>query len=248
VANKVITSYSNAKVKHFRRLGRDADYRREQGVYLAEGSILLDDALKTEFAPYAVLLGHYQDWENELPDTEIIVMEEAVLDYVSTLRTPDGIISVCPIPPAPPVPPQSGRWMLLDRIQDPGNVGSIHRTAQALGLDGILLTPGCADPYNPKAVRAASGATLRMPAGFITLEQLCGCPLPILAADMGGTPIAPGQLDGDCIVALGSEGQGISRELKKRADKVISIPMPGKAESLGVAAAAAILCWEMKKK
>jgi TrmH family RNA methyltransferase len=241
----VITSYQNAKVKHFRRLARDAEYRREHGLYIAEGSTLLKDALLTDNAPYYVALGEYVRLE-ELPDTEIVTMTEEILNSISTLVNPEGIISVCPIPPAPEVPPRKGRWLLLDRVQDPGNVGSIQRTAQAFGLDGILLMPGCADPYNPKAVRAAMGATLRLPAGVAGMEELRACPLPVFAADMWGTPFH-GQLPEDCIVALGSEGQGISPDLRRLASKVISIPMPGKAESLGVAAAAAILCWEMSK-
>ena len=241
-----ITSRQNPLIKHIRRLGADAAYRREQGLYLADGRKLLDDALRSGVCVKQAVFTEGVPIP-PMPGAEIITVPNALMGAVSTLETPQGVLFVCPIPPPPP-PPRSGRWLLLDRLQDPGNVGSILRTAEAFALDGVYLTPGCADPFSIKAVRAAMGATFRLPVGIVSMETLLSGGLPLYAADMDGNAIVVDKADyTDCIVVLGSEGRGISPELRNRADKVISIPMPGKAESLGVAAAAAIICWEMRK-
>ncbi|MDR0325384.1 MAG: RNA methyltransferase [Oscillospiraceae bacterium] len=233
----LITSRQNPLVKHIRRLGADAAYRREQGLYLADGRKLLDDALRS-----GVRIAQAVFTEGISPpalsDTEVITVPKELMGAISPLETPQGVLFVCPIP-APPPAPRSGRWLLLDRVQDPGNVGSILRTAEAFGLDGVLLFPGCADPFSPKAVRASMGAVFRLPVG--NAEST----LPLMVADIDGPAVSV--FPKDCVVALGNEGQGVSPELKSRADAIISIPMPGRAESLGVAAAAAILCWEMSK-
>jgi TrmH family RNA methyltransferase len=243
MGNVVITSYGNAKVKHIKKLCRDAAYRREQGLYVAEGSTLMEDAMRSDNAPYLVVLGDHAGAQG-IEDTEVMVVTEAIFSHMSTLINPEGIMCVCPIPERLEEPPVKGRWLLLDRIQDPGNVGSIMRTAEAFGLDGIYLTPGCADPYNPKAVRAAMGATLRLPTGVLSAKKMIDGPLPVYAADAEGRSIGEGMAE-DCVVALGSEGEGVCGILRTRSEKMIAIPMRGKAESLGVAAAAAILCWEM---
>ncbi|MDR0294566.1 MAG: RNA methyltransferase [Oscillospiraceae bacterium] len=236
-----ITSRQNPLIKHLRRLGADAAYRREQGLFLADGRKLLDDVLKSGVVPCQVVAAEGVPLP-QLPDAaKLAAVPAALMDAVSPLESPQGVLFVCGIPAPPPAPPRSGRWLLLDRLQDPGNVGSILRTAEAFALDGVYLTPGSADPFSPKAVRAAMGATFRLSAGFAPVEELLSGPLPLAVADMGGGNLSG--LENDCIVALGSEGQGIAPGLKRKANRILSIPMPGKAESLGVAAAAAIICW-----
>jgi TrmH family RNA methyltransferase len=236
MGKSLIASRQNPLIRHFRRLGKDAGYRRETGLYLADGRKLLADALRSGIVPEQIIV---TGPPREMPAAETVTVTKELMEYISPLETPQGVMFVCPLPPRPPAP-RSGRWLLIDRVQDPGNVGSILRTAEAFGLDGVLLTDGCADPFSPKAVRAAMGATFRLPIGKAELS------LPLIVADMDGT--AGFEFPEDCIVALGSEGQGVSPEIKKRAAKTVSIPMPGKAESLGVAAAAAIFCWEMSRK
>jgi TrmH family RNA methyltransferase len=255
----IITSRQNPLVKHLRRLCADAAYRRETGLYIADGGKLLTDALLCGVIP-AQIVKTAGAVLPETPDSEVVTVAEELMEYISPLQTPQGLLFVCPIPQAPPVP-EKGRWLLLDRVQDPGNAGSILRTAEAFGLDGVLLSPGCADPFGPKAVRAAMGATFRLPiycGGGCEPRQMSGLAdcgdggsrplsfgIPLFVADMGGDIISA--FPKDCIVALGNEGQGVSGDIKLKADKMISIPMPGKAESLGVAAAAAIICWELSK-
>lgn len=236
-----ITSRQNPLVKHIRKLCADSAYRRGEGFYVADGRKLLDDALRSNVQPKTVVMteGFCLGGLFLSPETQAVTVSDALMDSLSPSDTPQGVLFTCKIPPPPP-PPDKGRWILLDRVQDPGNVGSILRTAEAFGLDGVLLNNGCADPFSPKAVRAAMGATFRLAIGC------CETPLPLIVTDMGGEPISG--FPKDCVAVLGNEGAGVSLEYRKRASKIISIPMRGKAESLGVAAAAAVICWEMNRR
>ncbi|MCL2003050.1 MAG: RNA methyltransferase [Oscillospiraceae bacterium] len=236
---KTVVSRQNPLIRHIRRLGADAAYRRESGRCLADGRKLLAEALRSGVSPETVVVTEGAALP-ELPGADIIAVPEGLMDFISPLEAPQGVLFVCPVPPPPPAPVK-GRWLLLDCVQDPGNVGSILRAAEAFGLSGVLLTPGCADPFGPKALRASMGAAFRLPIGKADTA------LPLIAADMDGEPLSARALPADCAVVLGSEGRGVSLELKTRAERVVSLPMRGKAESLGVAAAAAILCWEMSK-
>lgn len=237
-----VTSRQNPLMKRIRRLGYDPAYRRETGLFLADGRKLLDNA--PGIVPRWVVVSDGAEVP-PLPDaTEIISVPPELMESLSPLDTPQGILFVCPIPAPPPLPPERGRWLLLDRLQDPGNVGSILRTAEAFALDGVMLTEGCADPFSPKAVRASMGAVFRLPIAFASVNALGS--LPLLAADIGEYAVPIGEMRyKDCIVALGNEGQGLSPGLLKKAEKVITIPMRGGAESLGVAAAAAVICYSL---
>jgi TrmH family RNA methyltransferase len=125
----------------------------------------------------------------------------------------------------------------LDAVQDPGNVGTIVRLAAAFDAGGVVLLPGCADAYGPKAIRASAGAILNVPIAEMSVDELLARGLPIFAADASGTSEVP-----NGVIVFGSEGQGISEPLRKRA-KLVRIEMSDRVESLNVAAAAAILLW-----
>ena len=125
----------------------------------------------------------------------------------------------------------------LDGVQDPGNVGTIIRLAAAFDAAGVILLPGCADAYGPKAIRASVGAILTVPVVEMTIEELLARDRPIFAADMHGSTDLP-----NGVLVLGSEGQGVSDALRKVA-KLVRIETSGRVESLNVAAAAAILLW-----
>ena len=243
-----ITSRQNPLIKHIRKLCADAAYRREVGLYVADGWKLLDDALRSGVVPQTVVAAEKAVLPALPPETRVITVPNALMDSLSFTDTPQGVLFTCKIP-TPPSVPERGRWLLLDRIQDPGNVGSILRTAEAFGLDGVLLTNGCADPFSPKAVRAAMGATFRLTVlcrgDFQSPVGVHSTPLPLIITDMGGETVR--EFPRDCVVILGNEGAGVSAELREMASRTISIPMKGKAESLGVAAAAAVICWEMSK-
>ena len=142
-----------------------------------------------------------------------------------------------------------GRYVVLDGVQDPGNVGAVLRTADAFGCTGALLLPGCADPYGPKTLRAAMGAVFRLPLYTVGLEDL-----PRLLAD-AGLPLYGAALRDDtedaralalrrCAIAIGSEGRGLTEGVLALCDRTIKIPMSEHCESLNAAAAATVLLWE----
>jgi TrmH family RNA methyltransferase len=132
--------------------------------------------------------------------------------------------------------------VLLDRMQDPGNVGAILRTAEAFSVDTVLLTLGCADPYGPKALRAAMGAALRQKIAFVEPDSLP--PLPLVALDADGDDIRSWKPE-PCIAVIGNEGEGIAPEFLRKCGKRLRIPMTGRVESLNAAVAAAVLMWEL---
>src|SRR5581483_584349 len=125
----------------------------------------------------------------------------------------------------------------LDGVQDPGNVGTIVRLAAAFDAGGVVLLPGCADAYGPKAIRASAGAILTVPVTEMSVDELLARGLPVFAADASGSSDLPRG-----IIVFGNEGQGVSREIKERAT-LIKVEMSDRVESLNVAAAAAILLW-----
>ena len=151
---------------------------------------------------------------------------------------------------SPPERLEGGRWLVLDGLQDPGNVGTIWRTADALGADGLLLVNHCADPFSPKTVRATMGACFRLPVYEAEAETLpgllkrSGLPLYATALREDTVDIRTVQLS-RCAVVIGSEGRGISSQLLELSEKTLNIPMRARCESLNAAAAAAIVLWEM---
>lgn len=173
-----------------------------------------------------------------------------VMASISPMPTPQGMLALCALPDmAAPARLSPGRYVVLDGVQDPGNVGAVLRTADAFGCTGALLLPGCADPYGPKTLRAAMGAVFRLPLYAVGLETL-----PRLLADAGlplyGTALRHDTVDvrqrdlRRCALVIGSEGRGVSAEVLALCRETLRIPMSPHCESLNAAAAAAVLLWE----
>ncbi len=161
-------------------------------------------------------------------------------------ETPQGVLSVCGLP-GRTLPEQltGRRYVVLDGVQDPGNVGTILRTADAFHADGLFLVNACADLYNPKTVRASMGAVFRCPVWTCGLEELRALltksGLPLYGAALRSDTVDVRRADfSHCAVAVGSEGKGLSAAC----DLTVRIPMSGHCESLNAAAAAAVLLWE----
>ena len=144
------------------------------------------------------------------------------------------------------------RWLVLDGVQDPGNVGTVWRTADAFGADGLILCNGCADPWSPKTVRATMGAVFRLPLYEGTLknaaERLSAASVPLYAAalredtqDVRDVPLST------AAVIIGSEGRGVSDEALSLCQKTVKIPMRARCESLNAAVAASVVLWEMAR-
>ena len=246
-----LTSRKSAVIRAFRDLARSSAAREEKGLFLCDGQKLLQEALHSGASVETVL------WkENRAADLPPFPQEALLpadlFDYVSPMANSPGPLFSVRMPSAPDLY-KVRRVLALEELQDPGNVGTVLRTADAFGVDMVVLLEGCADLYAPKTVRASMGAVFRQAAvrmdaeAFISFCReknlpLWGAALTDTARDLRSVPLDP------AAVLIGSEGHGLSRELLRACDGEIIIPMSGEAESLNAAVAAAIVMWEMQRR
>ena len=253
VEREVITSRSNPLITYVRKLNGSRAFRRSENAFAAEGPKLLSEALRwgakveTMLCAPGVLLP-------ELPNrTRVAELPEQLLAYAADTETPQGIIFVCQGKPlAMPDRLEGCRWLVLDGVQDPGNVGTVWRTADAFGADGLILCNHCADPWSPKTVRATMGAVFRLPVYEGTLkdaaERLAAASVPLYAAALGeDTKDIRDVLLEKAAVIIGSEGRGVSEEALALCQKTVKIPMRDRCESLNAAVAASVILWEMAR-
>ena len=243
-----LRSRQSARVRFFRELARDADFRRENGLYLCDGEKLLQEALRSDAEICHVVWREKRTDEYGAFEKEFVASSE-LFDYISPMKnSPGPLFSVRMKPDAAPEKPE--RVLLLEEIQDPGNVGTILRTADAFDVDAVILLEGCADVYAPKTVRAGMGAVFRQTVLRMALEEAVaycrahGLPLYGAALSPRARDLRELRLDRSA-VAIGSEGHGLSAELLSQCDGELIIPMSGAAESLNAGVAAAIVMWEM---
>ena len=245
-----IASRGNPLITHIRKLVSSASYQREQGAFVCDGPKLLKEALLHGVAVQTVL---YTDGA-ELPalpeSVRKVCVTPDILGAVSPAKTPQGVLGVCAIPERPLPPTLSGRrYLALDGVQDPGNVGTILRTADAFGADGVFLLNGCAGLWRPKTVRATMGAAFRVPAWNCETAELAAL-LKASGLPLYGAALRPDAKDvrevdfSRCAAAIGSEGNGLSQEVLSLCDSVFRIPMAARCESLNAAIAAAVVLWE----
>jgi len=245
-----ITSRKNPIISHIRKLSADRAYRRESGEFLGDGTKLLEEAVRWN-APLTAVVVSPGVTPPTVRGARTIQVPEDVMATVSPAKSPQGALFTARLPDtAPPEKLTGDRWLVLDGLQDPGNVGTIWRTADALGADGLLLVNHCADPYSPKTVRSTMGACFRLPVyeaaseDLVGLLERSGLPLYATALREDTVDIRTARL-GRCAVVIGSEGRGVSPKLLQGSEKTIKIPMRERCESLNAAAAAAIVLWEM---
>ncbi len=249
-----ITSRRNPLLTQVKKLVARRALRREQGLFPGDGVKLLEEALRWN-APLEAILLVPGVRVPDLPDSvRTVEIPEDVMASISPMETPQGALFLCRMPAMePPATLAGGRWLVLDGLQDPGNVGTIWRTADALGADGLLLVNGCADPWNPKTVRSSMGACFRLPvyettpASLAALLERSG--LPLYGAALRGDTVDLRQMDlSRCALVVGSEGRGVSPEVLALCRATVKIPMRERCESLNAAAAAAVLLWEMARQ
>ena len=243
-----ITSRHNPLMGHIRKLVGSAAYRRATGEFLCDSPKLLQEALLWQAEITAVVTISPLP---RLPEhIRQVQVPEDIMSSISPVKTPQGVLFTCRLPQAPLPRSLTGRrYVLLDGVQDPGNVGTILRTLDAFDADGLLLTGGCADPYGWKAVRSSMGAVFRRPIYFGSPEELAALlhrsDLPLYGAALREDTVDARQADYTrCVLAIGSEGRGLSREVLDLCDQTIRIPMSDRCESLNAAIAAAVLLWE----
>ncbi len=243
-----ITSRKNPLIAHIKKLSADGAYRKEHAEFVCEGEKLLREAVSAGVTVKIVLTsGEAPDL---IGDAEIIYTSESIIESLSSLKTARETIFICGLPDTGRPVPLGGRYVLLDGVQDPGNLGTVVRSANAFGFDGVLTLGACADPYSPKTLRASMGALFHIPVYRVSLEDVkvliaSGEPLwgtfPAGEADdIRNSAFERGML------AIGSEGRGISEEIKALCTRRVTIPMRPGCESLNAAAAAAVVMWEIR--
>ena len=245
-----ITSRKNAYIRHVRKLASDGLYRREAGEYLCDGRKTLQEALQYG-ARVTSILWKDTAGEGEYPGAEQFEAPAELFDYASPMVNSPGPLFTVAIRGCR-MPGKLRNALVLENVQDPGNVGTVIRTANAFGIDAVILTGRCAELYHPKTVRSTMGAIFRQNVLQLELEQLApflreaglplyGAALAEDAEDVRGLPLKHTAL------AVGSEGRGLSRELLALCEKKIIIPMRPDSESLNAAVAASVLMWEQAR-
>ena len=241
-----ITARKNPLIQQVRKLISSRKERQETGLYVADGTKLLEEAVKYARLDTVILSDGV---EAQLPShVRLVRVPGDVMESVSPMQTPQGALFVCRLPEEKPFVPQK-RMLLLDGIQDPGNLGTILRTADALQVPVVLLE-GCADPYNHKTVRASMGAVFRTPPVRADWAQVREAlqrekiPVGVTALSDTARDIRLWELR-DMAVVIGSEGQGVRPEVLEQADARLIIPMNSRCESLNAAVAATIVLWQM---
>ena len=246
---EVITSRSNPLCAHFRKLASSRSHRYEAGEFLGDGTKLLEEAAKWGAAITAVLYTEGADLPPLPGSARLVRVSGSVMEAASPMKTPQGVVFSCKLPPAPEVEfLVPARYLLLEGVQDPGNVGTILRTANAFGWEAILLE-GCADPYSPKTLRAAMGVHFRSCISQMPLERAAelvrDAGLPLYAAALRGDTRDVRETDlSNCAVLIGSEGRGVSPRALELCTGTLKIPMEPCCESLNAAVAAAVVLWE----
>ncbi len=248
---EIITSRQNALMTHIRKLAGSRSYRYVCGEYLCDGVKLLEEAVKWKAPLTAAVFSEGMEIP-ALPDgVRTVQVPRDVMRSVSPMETPQGALFTLKLPKSPLPEALTGKhYLVLDGVQDPGNVGTILRTADAFECDGVFLVNACADPYSPKTTRATMGAVFRRAVYQCGLDELCALleksGVPLYGTALRDDTVSLRDADLTCAaVTVGSEGRGLSAEVLARCEKTIKIPMSTRCESLNAAIAAGVVLWEM---
>lgn len=261
---ELISSRKNALARYAAKLSASAEFRREEGQFLIEGARLCADAAVSGVR--ITVLFSTEQAEGRYPEylarirpcaEQEYQITDPVAQLLSDTKSTQGIFCICAmnarcstLDTADP----AGKYAALENIQDPSNLGAVLRTAEAVGVDGVLLLGSCCDPFAPKALRAGMGAVFRLPliaspdgADAVKALQSRGfsCYAAVPAAD--AVPITQCHFGGGSVILIGNEGNGLTPETIAACKMRITIPMKGRAESLNAASSAAILLWELSK-
>ena len=244
-----ITSRKNPLLQQVRRLLASRKDRVQSGLFVADGTKLLEEAVRWWPGLETVILS--DGVQAQVPEhVRLVRVPNDVMESISPMQSPQGALLVCRLPEQKPFTPKPG-MLLLDGIQDPGNIGTILRTADALNVP-VALLEGCADPYSHKVVRSSMGAVFRtnvVQTDWQTVQAACreaGIPVAVTALSDRAQDLRDADLRSMAVV-IGSEGQGVRKQILENAQQELIIPMNPHCESLNAAIAAAIVMWQMKQ-
>ncbi len=256
---KKIISRDNQYIKQAISL-KNRKYRIREQMFLLEGKTMMVEALQSKHPLVRVLVDEahreeYQDLYEQFSWLEWLEIESRLFKAIADTETPQGIIAVAPIPTPDftRLMGQNASLILLDQIADPGNLGTIIRTAWALDIDGVLLSDGCTDPFSPKAVRASMGGILNVPiytsVGELEIEMLKTAGYQIIGSVLDtSTTIFENDYQKPTVIVIGSEARGISPAIKDCCNNFSRIPINPAVDSLNAAVACAIIIMEVWKQ
>lgn len=254
---KILSSVKNPAVQEAKALSSPKE-RRERRAFLLDGEHMVSEALRVcPDRVRAVFVEDaraesYAEWLALAPaSAEVYAVPARVLEAVSQVKTSQGIAAVCGMPPETPLSEMRGRLILLENVQDPGNVGTVLRTIDAAGFDGCILTPGCADPFGPKTLRATMGSLFRVKLAWAdsaagAAAALVARGFEVIGAELRGEPFySRPAAPADLCVLIGNEGAGLTPEALAACTRRYRLPMRGGAESLNAAVAAAVMMYDL---
>ena len=257
----IITSKDNPVIKLYQKLSASKKERLQYGLFVLEGLRIVGDALKEDARVSHLILtkqAHERFGEEllqaDLRDTKTLVISNELGNRIASTSTTQGVFAICTVPEEKaPVFAENGKYIVLFGLQDPGNVGMMIRTADALGIDGIFMCGSC-DLYSPKVIRSTMGSVFRESI-YVTADEdelfsvlkSGGVTTSAAVIDTDAERVTECSFTGRQAVFIGNEGNGLPAETALRCDRRITIPMNGTINSLNAAMAAGILMWELKK-
>lgn len=258
-AFNIITSRENPLIKLVAALQVSSEKRRRNGLFVLEGLRICKDACDNGIRFDKLIVSdaaaekYAADTEKfSLISDECYKIPDSLFKKISDTKTPQGIIAVAKMPVTGFYGiDKKGKYIALENVADPSNLGAVSRTAEALGVNGIILSSDGCDPYSPKALRASMGTLLRVPVfvteSFAETLKSTGLKRYACVVDKTAESIKKQSFENGSVVMIGNEANGLTDSAKQSADVLVTIPMTGRAESLNAAAAAAIAIWEMMK-
>ena len=250
----IITSRDNPNVKRIAKLTK-REHARSEGVIFLEGTRLCEEALSSGQKAVEVIVSEDRvSWADEFtPDIEPLVLSKNVFAKISQTVNPQGVAIVIKEPELAADIPSDGKdvYVVLENTQDPGNLGTIIRMADAFGLTAVIVSPTTCDPYNDKVIRATMGSVWHIPIVRKTMDEcfdfFSATNTETLAMHLKGDVLNADKLRLPCAYFIGNEGDGLTDETTQRCSKLVKIPMKGKAESLNAAVAASVIGYELSK-
>lgn len=258
---EIITSFKNPKIQLVRELLASRKSREEHSACVIEGVRLSEEAVRSGVLPETVLFtdelsARGMELLHSIPgnQTAFIKIPPDLMKKISDTEADQGLMLVITLQASPAIG-KVDFVLILDQVKDPGNTGTILRTASAAGAQAVIMAPGCVDPFSPKVLRSGMGAHFKLPIATLTWPEIiefCQRPANILticlAEASSGTSMWTVDLRQPNAIVIGSEADGASAEAKQAANIVINIPMPGESESLNASIAAGILLYEVVRQ
>jgi len=242
----MITSKQNSVIKRIKKL-QQRKHRKKEQKFIIEGFHLIEEAVKSNWVVETIIKTENTESLNYLGSEQVMIVSSSVFAYLSTTETPQGILAVVQMKTS--LNYKGDKLLLLDGVQDPGNVGTLIRTADAAGFSAVVLGKGSADIYNDKTVRATQGSLFHLPIMSVDLME----EIPYLQNEgyficvttlEESTDYKSVNMDKPFALVMGNEGAGVQSGIQQISDIRVKIPIFGKAESLNVAVAAGILMYE----